>query len=110
MANGDVTIRHLASVLRSAVRIARAREPHLRTMCGPYWIRNLEELSLELLFQKLRFLLLHCGVDTINYMHRVGVFYNIRVLEVAIEILTRRNEENDPLAKPLIHRLCKYSN
>ena len=104
-----LTIVHLLTVLRCALRMALTREPHLRTMCGPFWSQNLESLSLDLLLKKLRFLFLHCTANTLSAFFQVGLLRNKRVLAIAVEIIGIRNEENHPLLRKLIHRSCKYT-
>ena len=62
------TVAHLVKILMIALRIAKIREPHIRTICGRVWCSDLQKLSVEMLRKKLRFLLLHCGISTIDYM------------------------------------------
>ena len=47
------SVSHLIKILRLALRIARNREPHIRTMCGPVWSSDFERLSLDVLCQKI---------------------------------------------------------
>ena len=53
------TVAHLVKILTLALRVASVREPQIRTMCGRVWGSDLKKLPLEVLCEKLHFLLLH---------------------------------------------------
>ena len=102
------SIAHLVKVLRFALGIANSREPHIRTMCGRAWVNDLEKLSPEILCKKLHFLLLHCGISTINHMYEMGLFRNRDILSIAVRAIRQRNEHTNPMASCILQRHCKY--
>ena len=102
------TVSHIVKVLRLVLRIARNREPHIRTMCGPVWSSDLEKLSLDILCKKLHFLLLHCRISTTNYMYSIGQFHNRDVLSIVVKAVKQRNEHTDSQAGGIMRRHCMY--
>ena len=104
-----VSVSHLAKILRHALRIANTRHSHIRTMCGRVWATSdLEKLSVEVLWRKLYFLLLHCDISNIYYMYSIGLFHNRDVLSIVVSAIKQRNDHADPLARHIIHRHRKY--
>ena len=103
------SVSHLIEISRLALRIARNREPHIRTMCGPVWSSDFERLSLDVLCKKLYFLLLHCRISTINYMYGIGLFHNRDITSIVVKAVKQRNEHTDSLAGGIIRRHCKYN-
>ena len=102
------SVSHLIKILRLALRIARNRESHIRTMCGPVWSSDFGRLSLDVLCKKLHFLLLHCRISTINYMYGIGLFHNRDILSIVVKAVKQRNEHTDSVAGGIMRRYCKY--
>ena len=101
------TVAHFVKILTLALRVASVREPHIRTMCGRVWGSDLEKLPLEVLCKKLHFLLLHCGITTIDYMYGIGLFNNRDILSIAIRTIKQRNEHTNPIASRIFRRYRK---
>ena len=102
------SVSHLVKILRPALRIAKFREPHVRAMCGPAWDSNIDKLSINILCKKLHFLLLHCGIATVDIMYGMGLFDNRDILSIVVRLIKQRNEHRNPMASRIFQRYRKY--
>ena len=102
------SVSHLVKILRLALRIAKFRKPHVRAMCGPAWDSNLDELSINILCKKLYFLLLHCGIATVDFMYGMGLFHKRDILSIVVRVIKQRNEHRSPMASRIFQRYRKY--
>ena len=99
------SVSHLVKILRLALWIAKFRESHVRAMCGPAWD---DKLSINILCKKLHFLLLHCGIATVDFMYGMGLFHNRDILSIVVRVIKQRNEYRSPMASRIFQRYRKY--
>lgn len=64
--------------------------------------RNLKLLQKEVLFKKLKSVLLHCSIKTIQYLFKRGVFCNQFIFSMVLEIIKHRNLQENPAASEIL--------
>ena len=77
-------------------------------MCGPVWDSNLDKLSINILFKNLHFLLLHCGIATVDFMYGMVLFHKRNILSIVVRVIKQRNENRSPMAISIFQPYRKY--
>lgn len=91
-----VTKNHILSVLACTLRICIERDPAIRTICKYMKKSNLKTLPKEVLLKKIKSVLLHCSIKTINYLFKKGLFDNNYILSMVVNIINIRNLQENP--------------
>ena len=101
---------HVLAVLKHILRIIISREPMIRTIARNMQSSALQRLPIEILLKKLRSLLSLCGVDTLQYLYKLGLFHNKHIRVLVVNILKQRNIHRHPKVLGIVRQFGKFVN
>lgn len=103
-----VSKNHILSVLACTLKTCIEKDPMIRTICLHIRRSNLRLFSRQVLLKKLQSVLLHANIKIINYLYKRGLFNNYYILSVVVNIIKKRNFQENPDSKEILCHHGKY--